>query len=134
MKKYFDRVQFMLFAAMVACATMLISLIAYAADFQIPDGDVASILLELATNYKALGVLGIVSALTLVSVQAIKAFVPEDWRFKRLTVLGVSIVYSVLAGLVVPGSNVATVILTVFISSGGAMALYEALKGAKVIK
>ncbi len=48
--------------------------------------------------------------------------------------LVVSILYSGLAGVLIPGSNPATVIVTIFISSGGAVALYEALKGAGIIK
>jgi len=85
-------------------------------------------------NFKTMGFLAMISGLTLVSVQALKAALPEDWKFKRLTVLAVSIVYSIVSGLLVPGSQVASVIITVFLTSGGAMALYEALKGAKVIK
>jgi len=134
MRMYFNRIQVLLFASFAICLSMLISIVARAAEFPVPEGDVAAILLSLATNWKALGVMGIISALTLVSVQVIKKFVPEDFKWKRLIVLGVSIAYSILSGVLVPGSNVVSVIITVFLSSGGAVALYEALKGAGIIK
>ncbi len=101
---------------------------------QVPNADVAQVLLNLATNYKTLGVLGVLMLLTLLSVQVIKSFVADDWKFKRLTVVVVSIVYSIASGLIVPGSNAASVIITVFLTGGGASALYEALKGVGVIK
>lgn len=134
MRIYFNRVQLLLWAALFFSAAMIFSLVARAADFPVPEADIASILLGLAMNYKTMGVIGVISALILVSVQAIKAFVPEDFKYKRLITLGVSIVYSVLSGLVVPGSNWVSVVITVFLTSGGAVALYEALKGAGVIK
>lgn len=122
--------------AAFAIAAILIPVAALAdvQAFPIPEGDVAAILLSLATNYKTLGVLGILSGLTLVSVQAIKAFVPEEWKFKRLITLIVSIAYSVASGMLVPGSNAVSVIITVFLTSGGAVALYEGLKGVGIIK
>ncbi len=105
-----------------------------AGSISVPDADIAALLLQLAMNYKTLGVMGILIILTLLSVQLIKKMVPEDFKYKRLVVLLVSIAYSILSGVVIPGSNTASVILSVFISSGGAVALFEALKGAGIIK
>lgn len=102
--------------------------------FPVPEANITALLLKLATDYKALGLMGILSIATLLTVQGVKAWVDETWKYKRLTVLAVSIAYSVIAGVIVPGSNVATVVVSVFISSGGAVALYEALKGAGIIK
>lgn len=102
--------------------------------FQVPDGDVAQILLKLATDWKTLGTLGALVLILLLSVQAVKKFLPDTNKYKRLIVLSLSVIYSILSGLVIPGSNAATVIVTVFITSGGAVALYEALKGAGIIK
>ncbi len=130
--------KFMIRAVAVAAFVLVfvLPIVALAADgaFPIPEGDVAAILLQLATSYKTLGVLGIAAALTLLSVQAIKYFAPDDWKYKRLTTLGVSIGYSIVSGLIIPGSNAASVIVTVFLTSGGAMALFEALKGAGIVK
>lgn len=125
-------------AGMIAlfATSFLFTMVAFAQDagFPIPEADITALLLKLATDYKSLGLMGILSVATLLTVQAVKAWVDDKWKYKRLTVLAVSIVYSVIAGVVVPGSNVATVVISVFISSGGAVALYEALKGAGIIK
>jgi len=127
------KIEFQMIALVSFCFALFISAVANAADFVVPDADVAATLLNLATNYKTLGLLGILSLVSLLSVQAIKHFLPEDFKYKRLLTLAVSIIYSIVTGLLVPGSSVPTVIITVFITSGGAMALYEALKGAKLI-
>ena len=122
---------------LVFSALFFISTFAMAQDavaFPEPQGDITALLLQLATNYKTLGLFGILSTLIILSVQAIKHWVSEEWKYKRLLTLGMSIIYSILSGLVVPGSNVVSVIVTVFVSTGGAMALYEALRGAGIIK
>jgi hypothetical protein len=105
-----------------------------ASDFPVPSGDITALLLELATNYKTLGTMGVLSIVTVLTVQAVKAWVEDEWKYKRLTVLVVSIAYSILAGLMIEGSSVATVVISVFITSGGAVALYESLKGSGIIK
>ena len=120
--------------AFMAISLLVFSVSAFAQDFPIPDGDITAFLLKLASDYKTLGLMGSLAIVTLLTVQAIKSWVDETWKYKRLTVLAVSIAYSVIAGLVVPGSNAVTVIVSVFVSSGGAVALYEALKGAGIIK
>jgi hypothetical protein len=124
--------------AFVAATVLIYSMAAIAqadiSGFPVPEGDITKLLLDLATNYKALGLTGSLVIATLLTVQAIKAWVDDNWKYKRLLTLAVSIVYSVLAGMVIPGSNVATIVVSVFITSGGAVALYEALKGAGIIK
>jgi len=102
--------------------------------FPEPQGDITALLLEIATNYKTLGLMGILSIAIVLSVQLIKKFVSEEWKYKRILTLGMSIIYSVLSGLIVPGANTVSVIVTVFVSSGGAIALYEALRGAGILK
>ncbi len=135
MKSSFDKAIISLMALAVFCMALIIPLVAMAqAAFPIPDADVSAVLLNLGTNYKTLGILGIVALSTLLTVQAVKYFVPENFKYKRLLTLAVSILYSVLSGLLLPGANVVSVVVTVFISSGGAMALFEASKGAGIIK
>lgn len=102
--------------------------------FPEPSGDITALLLNLATNYKTLGMFGIMSILIVLSTQAVKQWVNPEWKFKRLIVLIMSIAYSIISALVIPGANVVSVIVTVFVSSGGAVALYEALRGAGIIK
>lgn len=121
----------------VALALLFTSIISTAiaqTGFPIPEADIPGLLLQIATNSKALGVLGTVSVVTLLSVQAIKKLVNDHWPYKRLAVLSFAIIYSIISGMLIPGSNIASVAITVFITSGGAAALYEALKGAGVIK
>lgn len=118
------------------CLAFILSFatVALAAEFPIPEGDVAQLLLQLATNYKTMGSLAIISILIVITVQAVKAYVSDEWKYKRLLTLGASILYSVISGLLVPGSTAISVVITVFLTSGGAVALYEALKGAGIIK
>jgi hypothetical protein len=103
------------------------------AGFPAPDADIGAVLVQIATNYKTMGLLGLLSLLTLLSVQLIKKFVPDTFKWKRLLALGMAILYSIASGLLVPGSSLASVLITVLLTSGGAMALYETLKGAGVI-
>lgn len=120
---------------MMALTMALMSFAVFAqASFPEPQGDITQLLLQIATNYKTLGLMGILSILIVLSVQGIKKFVSEEWKYKRLLTLVMSIIYSVLSGLVVDGANVVSVIVTVFVSSGGAIALYEALRGAGILK
>ncbi len=111
-----------------------VALNAVAGEIVVPDGDIAKLLLDLAMNYKAMGLLGSLSIVTVLTVEVLKRFAPEDWKFKRLAVLAVSIVYGIVSGLMIPGSNIISVLMTVLLSSGGAMALYEALKGSGILK
>ena len=114
---------------------LVLSVVAFAQQaFPEPEGDITALLLKLATSYKTLGLFGILSIAIVISVQGIKKFVSEEWKYKRLLTLAMSIIYSVLSGLVVPGANAVSVIVTVFVSSGGAIALYEALRGAGILK
>ncbi len=133
----FLKVHAKVFAAFMiaACFTLVIPFAALAADGElpVPSTDIAQVLLNLATNYNTLGVIGVLSLACLLSVQLVKQFVKDDWKWKRFSVVVFSIAYSIASGFLVPGSNVPSVIITVFLSSGGAMALYEALKGAGVI-
>lgn len=123
-----------LFTMMALTMALMSFAVLAQASFPEPQGDITALLLEIAQNYKTLGLMGILSTLIVLSVQLIKRVVSEEWKYKRLLTLVLSIVYSVLSGLVVPGANAVSVIVTVFLSSGGAIALYEALKGAGIIK
>lgn len=136
MRNLFSK-KLMLFLTIAVTMTLFITAFAFAQEagsFPEPSGDVTALLLKLATSYKTLGLFGILSIAIVLSVQAVKSWVNPNWKYKRLLTLFMSIAYSVISGLVVPGANVVSVIVTVFVSSGGAVALYEALKGAGIIK
>ena len=132
--KSLSKIGTMLFALSFTLVFMAIGFAQDVGAFPEPQGDITALLLNLASNYKTLGLFGILSILIVISVQGIKRFVSDEWKYKRLLTLLMSIVFSVLSGLVVPGANTASVIVTVFVSSGGAIALYEALRGAGIIK
>lgn len=135
-KNLFSNVK-VLMCTLLFSALFFVSTFAMAQDavaFPEPSGDVTALLLKLATDYKTLGLFGILSVVIVLSVQAIKAWVNPQWKYKRLLTLIMSVIYSVISGLVVPGASAVSVIVTVFVSSGGAIALYEGLKGAGVIK
>src|SRR5690606_36049957 len=92
-------------AAFVAAAIicLMVPFLALAQAFPLPeDADPAQLLLQLATNWKARGVLGVIATLNLLSALAVKAWVPESWKWKRLTVLGIAIVYSAIGAAVAP--------------------------------
>lgn len=132
--KSLSKIGTMLFVLSFTLVFMAIGFAQDVGSFPEPQGDITALLLEIATNYKTLGLMGILSILIVLSVQAVKKFVSDEWKYKRLLTLTMSIIYSVLSGLVIPGANAASVIVTVFVSSGGAIALYEALRGAGIIK
>lgn len=128
------RILSLLIVFMLSLTYAALALAQAQAPFPIPEADITALLLKLATDYKTLGLMGSLAIATLLTVQAVKAWVDDKWKYKRITVLGVSIVYSIISGVIVPGSSAVTVIVSVFVSSGGAVALYEALKGAGIIK
>lgn len=123
----------------IACIFALYSLAAFAQvdinGFPVPDGDITKILIELASNPKSIGTLLGISTLIMLSVQAIKKFVNNEWKYKRLLTLSVAIIFSVVSELAASGKfDWIAVGVKVFIGAGGASALYEAAKGAGVIK
>lgn len=139
MRLYLTRINMLFFAVFALCAALLVPLLALASEaFPVPEGDPAQLLLSLITNWKALGVVGILSTLTMLSSMAINAWVPATWKWKRLTSLIVAMAYTGLAAALAPeGSGLASVVgvlVTGLIAKGGASEIYEALKGAGVIK
>jgi len=103
--------------------------------FPIPEGDITQIIIQLASNPKSIGTLLGISTLIMLSVQLIKKFVNDEWKYKRLLTLGVAIIFSVISELATSGKfDWIAVAVKVFIGAGGASALYEAAKGAGIIK
>jgi hypothetical protein len=91
-----------------------------------PDGDPLQSLLALFMNWKAMGPLAIGSAFIVAAVQALKKLFPE-FPYKRgiVTVLGVA--YGVLTA-VTQGMGLGAALIAALLTSGGAVAIYEALK------
>lgn len=97
---------------------------------QVPDVDLGVALGQLFSIGK-LGVLGGGMAIIVFLVQALKLF--PGFKYYRLTTVGLASVYGVLAGLST-GMSAGAVIVMVLFTGGGAVAIYEALKGAGILK
>jgi len=119
----------------IAAMFALYSITAMAQDFPIPDADITQLIIKLASDPKSIGTLFGISTLIMLSVQLIKKFVNDEWKYKRLLTVGVAIVFSVVSELAASGKfDWIAVGVKVFIGAGGASALYEAAKGAGIIK
>lgn len=99
----------------------------------LPDVDPVTQILSLIANWKTGGVIGAGMGIVVLLGQLAKQFLPEGFKFKRLLVVVLSCVYGVLASIV-QGTPPLAAILVILVTSGGAMALYEALKGAGILK
>lgn len=132
--------QLTMLAVSFVLMAVVMPLLALASDaFPVPvPADPAALLISIVTNWKAMGVLGIMSAATMLTSMAVNAWVPDTWKFKRLSTLLIAILYAGITAAVAPsGSAIASVLgvlVTGLIAKGGASEIYEALKGAGIIK
>ena len=99
----------------------------------VPDGDIFSLVMQLISNGKAMGTAAIGIVVTMLATQLVKNLMPDTNMYKRLIVLVLSCAYGIFLA-VVGGATWPLAALAILINSGGAMALYEALKGAGVFK
>lgn len=107
----------------------LLPMAAFAVDVPIvvPDGDPLQLLLNLVMNFKSIGPLAAGSVVVMILAQVFKQFVAEDFKYKRLVVTALGIIYGVLLA-VSKGMGFGPAVVTAIFVSGGAVALYEALK------
>ncbi len=107
----------------VACPVVL-----FAVDVPIvvPDADPFQLLLQLVTNFKAMGPLAIGAAIITLLVQVLKKFV-GDFPYKRAVVASLGVVYGVVLAML-QGLGVLEALVTALFVSGGAVAIYEGLK------
>jgi hypothetical protein len=96
----------------------------------VPVVDPVTQALSVFTTWKTAGPLAGGIALVVLLTQVVKAFVPETFAWKRLIVVLLAVLYSIGLGLMTPGMTPLTVVIAVLITGGGAMALYESIKGA----
>ena len=108
----------------LAVALLLLPAVAFGVD--VPDVDPLVELLKLIQTWGAAGPLVIGASVITIVVQALKKFAP-DFQYKRLLVVFLSCVYSVILSLS-GGVDIASSLVMVLVTSGGAMALYEAFK------
>jgi hypothetical protein len=92
----------------------------------IPDADPLYLLVELFKNHKAMGLLGAGSAAILSAVQILKKYAP-DFKFKKLAVAVLSVLYALLMHYTASASWVSAAIAA-FVTGGGAIFIYEVFK------
>lgn len=103
----------------------LVSFLAWGAE--VPEGDAFQSLLALILNWNSLAPLAIGSGLIVILVQAMKQFVGDGFIYKRTLVVFLGVVYSVLLSMQ-QGLGLVESLVVALITSGGAVAIYEALK------
>lgn len=107
----------------------LLPLVAFAeVPVVVPDGDPLQALLSLILGWKAMAPLAIGSAIIVVVVQAMKKLLPE-FKYKRLIVAVLGVLYGVMLALS-NGMGVLEAAVAALFVSGGAVAIYEAIKPA----
>jgi len=90
----------------------------------VPEVNVLEQLGQLVIGWSALGAIAKASAFVLITVQVMKQ---ASFKYKRIAVIVMSIVYGVLQ-LVIGGESPVAASMAVLVSGGGAVALYNALK------
>lgn len=110
-----------------------VSALAQPGSFPTPSADIGQILDQIMSG-KVVGFFAAMQTATLLTVQAIKYWVKDNWKYKRLSILIVAIAYSVASEFIVPSANIGSVLIKVFITMGGAMALFETGKGAGIFE
>lgn len=110
---------------------LLVPILAYAVDVVIvpPEGDPFQMLLALVMSWKTMGPLAGGAAGIAIVVQVLKNSVGDTFKYKRLAVVALGVVYGVVLA-VSKGMGVVEALITALFVSGGAVAIYEALKPA----
>lgn len=93
---------------------------------EIPEGDAVQLLLKLLTQWNSLSPLAIGAILIVIAVQALKALL-GDFKFKRVVIVALGIVYAIIQSRI-QGLDLSSSIVMALFSSGGAVALFEAIK------
>lgn len=92
-------------------------------ELTVPEGDPLAALLNLILNFKAMSPLVIGSAVVTILVQSLKKFLPSG-NVVRAVVTGLSVIWAVLQSLI-GGLSILDASVMVFLTMGGAVAIYE---------
>lgn len=109
----------------IALALALLPITAFAVT-QVPEVDPVATLIDLVKNWEVYAPLVKAAAIIAVIVQAVKTFMPS-FPYSRLILASVGLVYGVIDA-VITGRSFFDALVFVFITSGGAMILYDVLK------
>lgn len=93
---------------------------------EVPEGDALQLLLQLLGQWNSLSALAIGSILIVIAMQALKQFA-GDFKFKRVAVVLLGCVYAVIQSRI-QGLELGNAVVLMLFSSGGAVALFEAIK------
>ena len=102
------------------------SFAAFAEGIVPPDGDPLATLLQMLMNWQALSPLAIGASVIVIVMQVMKKYV-GDFNFKRLLVTLLGVVWGVVTARM-NGLGLLEALVAALITSGGAVALYEAVK------
>lgn len=93
---------------------------------EVPDGDPLSALLNLVLNFKTISPLAIASSAIVIFVQLVKKYMPGFKYYDIVVVLG-GLIYGTIQSLM-SGMDIFSSLVFIFITSGGAMMLYNLFK------
>lgn len=98
------------------------------AETPVPDGDPFTTLVMLIANLKSMGPIAIAMAVITILVQGGKAFLGDDFKYKRVAVTILGVAYGIFVSLN-NGLGIVEALVLGLVTSGGAVAIYEAIKG-----
>lgn len=107
-------------------ATVSFGLIALG-ETPVPEGDPLQSLIGLISQWSTLSPIALGISVIVVLVQAAKAFLGESFKFKRIIITGLGVAYGVGVSLQ-NGMPIFDALILGLLTSGGAVAIYEALK------
>lgn len=107
---------------------VLVPVLVWASGIEIPDGDPLKTLLDLFQNWKALSPVAIGAAIVCALAQGVKSILGDGFKYKRLLVTVLGVLWGVLMTMS-SGLTLLQAFVMVITVSGGAVAIYEAIKG-----
>ncbi len=107
-------------------SALLLPTLAFSEGIIPPEVDPLATILALFQNWAAMSPLVLGSTLIALTVQLLKMFV-GDFEYKRIVIAGLGVVYGVITALL-GGYSVFDALVAALITSGGAVAMYEAIK------
>lgn len=98
------------------------------------DQDPAILILNLLTNWKALSGYAIASILSMLAGLMVRAYVQNKWKYKRLTMALISLIFGYAQQMAAGGVSTATVLISTLVTYGAAKYIYDELRDAGIIK
>lgn len=106
--------------------SLLVACLPVLAGIEVPDVDPITAIMEIIANFGIMSPLALASAGIVAVVQVLKKFLPE-FKYKRFLVVVLGVAYGVVQSSL-SGLGLVEALVLALITSGGAVAIYEALK------